>query len=142
MLYFSDPGFRVFLEHIGLSPAKSKTIGPLKIPDQVFSDFIRGMWDGDGCWHIHRKPRRSASHPGYLRGTLTSASPAFLEWIQTTVERIVGLCGHIYGIRLVYYGREAVALGEWLYWAPDIPALSRKRSIWERFSDRSHAPSG
>jgi hypothetical protein len=49
---FYDRGFRNFVEDIGLTPAKSKTIGPLQIPDAVFPDFLRGCWDGDGGWHV------------------------------------------------------------------------------------------
>ncbi len=52
-----DWRFRAFLENVGLTPAKSKTIAQLDIPDQVFPDFMRGCMDGDGCWTIdHSRP--------------------------------------------------------------------------------------
>ncbi|MEK7173371.1 MAG: LAGLIDADG family homing endonuclease [Patescibacteria group bacterium] len=33
---------------IGLFPAKTYTIGKIKIPDEYFRDFLRGHIDGDG----------------------------------------------------------------------------------------------
>lgn len=45
---FSGAHFYGFLLSIGLTPAKSKTIGKLLIPDEYFFDFLRGSFDGDG----------------------------------------------------------------------------------------------
>lgn len=39
---FGDVNFYKFLLSIGLTPAKSKTIGPLLIPEQYFFDFFAG----------------------------------------------------------------------------------------------------
>jgi DNA-binding CsgD family transcriptional regulator len=127
---FNDVWFRAFLEDIGLTPAKSKTIGPLLIPDAVFADFVRGCWDGDGTWVI--------TQGQYLRARLASASPRFLEWMQNRILLLSGLSGCKSGDTLMYSGRYAIALGKWLYYAPDVPALSRKRAIWERFASASH----
>ena len=46
---FRNVFFYNFLVSLGLSPAKSKTIGVLKIPNKYFFDFLRGSFDGDGC---------------------------------------------------------------------------------------------
>ena len=46
-----------FLTAIGLTPRKSLTIGPLDVPDDAFSDFLRGAIDGDGSI-------RTWIHPG------------------------------------------------------------------------------
>jgi transposase-like protein len=126
---FADLGWRGFLERVGLTPAKSKTLRSLDIPHTVFADFTRGLWDGDGCWAIQRKRGRKN-----LLAQLASSSPAFLKWIQERIERQTGLHGGISGNLLYYFGSKAVALGHWLYYAPGLPALTRKRSIWERFT--------
>ena len=34
---------------------------------------------------------------------------------------------------LVYYGSRGQRLLEWLYYAPDLPCLERKRAVWERY---------
>ncbi len=47
-IQFGDVLLYKFLLSIGLTPAKSKTIGKLKIPEIYFFDFLRGVLDGDG----------------------------------------------------------------------------------------------
>ncbi len=126
----TDWRFRAFLEGVGLTPAKSKTLGPLNIPDVVFPDFVRGCMDGDGCWTIdHSRPPQE-----HLIAQLTSGSPTFLAWVHATVNRLTGLHGGVSGKRLRYCWGAAVQLGMWLYYAPDVPALSRKREIWHKFA--------
>lgn len=131
---FTDYWYRAFLENVGLTPNKSKTLSPLKIPDKVFADFLRGCWDGDGHWTISTE-RRCTPLRHYLCAGLTSGSPAFLTLIQSNIERLVGLHGGISGIHLRYSSRKAITLGEYMYYAPDIPALSRKRAIWQQFAN-------
>lgn len=130
----NDRELRMFLEEIGLTPAKSHTINSLQIPDEVFRDFLRGALDGDGSWYIsqHWDERYR-----YLRVELCSASLSFVEWIRGKVERLAELWGGVHENRrghaynLLYIGRKALALGEWVYYAPDVLALSRKRQIWQ-----------
>jgi len=47
-LQWGDTSFYNWLVQIGLTPAKSLTLGPLQIPDNFFADFVRGVIDGDG----------------------------------------------------------------------------------------------
>lgn len=129
-LNFSDRAFYAFLQDLGLTPANSLTIGPLAIPDSVFADFARGCWDGDGGFSVHRRRGRRDK----LRSYLTSSSPDFLEWMQKRIEALTGLRGNVYGVNSEYYGPKAIALGHWLYYALDLPALTRKRLIWEQFA--------
>jgi hypothetical protein len=123
---FADWRFRAFLESVGLKPNKSKTLGRLAIPDNVFFDFLRGEWDGDGSWYTIE------TRPHYLRCEVASASPVFLHWLHETIERTTGLAGRISGIRLFYAGAAAVALGHRLYYALDLPCLSRKYAKWRQ----------
>jgi len=50
---FGDVLFCNFLVDIGFTPAKSKTIGELCIPKKYFFDFLRGSFDGDGCFYSY-----------------------------------------------------------------------------------------
>jgi len=124
----SDPVYRAFLESIGLTSAKSRTLSSLSIPDDVFPDFLRGYMDGDGCWYVYHRPPRK-----YLYAQITSISQLFLAWLQETVQRLTGLRGGISGVLLRYGGSKAVALGSWMYYSPSVPCLTRKRAIWEQF---------
>ena len=85
-IIFSDYVYRARLEQIGLTPNKSRTLGPLQVPDPFFRDFLRGEFDGDGCWSAYRRPKRNA-----LLGIFTSGSQAYLEWLQEGIRRLAGI---------------------------------------------------
>ena len=120
---FSDYVYRARLEAIGLTPNKSKTLGPLAIPDEYFRDFLRGEFDGDGCWSGERHAKRK-----YALGIFTSGSRVYLDWLHETIQRMLGIKGHIYKIDLRFEGKHAEKLGEFMYYTPDVPCLSRKRN--------------
>jgi len=44
-----DRGLYDWFLSVGLTPAKSRTLGPLTVPDKLYADFFRGCIDGDGC---------------------------------------------------------------------------------------------
>ena len=143
---FSDPNYRAFLERIGLTPAKSteRTLGPLNVPDTFFCDFLRACIDGDGG--IYSYPRKSKDY-FTLRARLYSSCRPFLAWAREMVKRLIGLeatglyCSKPNGVLwvLVYGGFRARQLLEWIYYAPDLPCLERKRAVWERYvHSRSH----
>lgn len=71
---FGDKNLYEFLLSLGLTPAKSKTLGDLRIPNYYFCDFLRGCIDGDGCIRIAYHPE--SKHP-QLQVRLISASPSF-----------------------------------------------------------------
>ncbi len=84
---------------IGLTPAKSLTLRPLAVPDSVFADFLRGCVDGDGSvvvyadWYHTDKNERYVYERLYV--TLVSGSWRFLDWIRSTVHRLISLKGSI-----------------------------------------------
>jgi hypothetical protein len=125
-IIFSDQAYRTRLEEIGLIPAKSNTLGSLQVPDHYFRDFLRGEFDGDGCWSADRRKKR-----GNLLGIFTSGSHRYLQWIQDSLERLGGITGgRIRGIDLRYEGDSAERLGRFLYYTEDLPSLLRKREKW------------
>lgn len=76
--------------HLGLTPHKSLTIGPLKIPDAWFRDFLRGVIDGDGnirCW-VHSTNGREQ-----WTVRIVGCSRPFLLWLQQMIERLWGVQG-------------------------------------------------
>ncbi|MBL7063542.1 MAG: hypothetical protein ISS49_04940 [Anaerolineae bacterium] len=127
----SDPDYRAFLEGVGLMPAKTKerTLGPLDVPDAYFRDFLRACIDGDGGIYDYKG----------LRVEIFSVCRPFLAWIGETVERLIGLpSSGLYskpGGRwmLAYYSSKAQRLLRWVYYAPDLPCLERKREVWEMY---------
>jgi len=124
-IIFSDHIYRARLEAIGLTPNKSNTLGPLQIPDEYFRDFLRGEFDGDGCWSAYGPKRK------YLLGIFTSGSRIYLEWLHATIQSLAGLKARINGINLRFEGNQAEQLGDFMYYTPQLPCLSRKRMKWE-----------
>lgn len=90
---FKSVLFYNFLVSIGLTPAKSKTMGPLKIPNKYFFDFLRGLFDGDGCTYSYWDKRWRSSYMYYV--CFASASPLFLEWLRSRVEEELNIQGHV-----------------------------------------------
>ena len=90
---FKNVLFYGFLVSIGLTPAKSKTLGPLKIPDKYFFDFLRGSFDGDGCTYSYWDKRWRSSFMFYT--VFVSASIAHINWLQETIQRLTSLSGHM-----------------------------------------------
>src|SRR4030043_1342949 len=63
---FGDIVFYKWLQTIGLTPNKTKTIGALRIPNRYFFDFLRGHFDGDGTCYSYWDPRWKSSFMFYI----------------------------------------------------------------------------
>jgi hypothetical protein len=128
---FGDVLFYEFLQNIGITRAKSLTIGRIKIPDEYFFDFLRGCFDGDGCSYSYWDPRWRSSFMFYI--SFASASKVFVDWIQESVHKFLNLHGHItfskrgngcYQLR--YAKKEGITLAGAMYYGSSIARLSRK----------------
>ena len=67
------------------APRKSLTMGKLKIPNKYFFDFLRGCFDGDGCFYSYWDPRWRSSHMFYLE--FVSASKKHINWLQNELKK-------------------------------------------------------
>ena len=145
-LQWSDRHLYKWVERLGLSPAKSRSLGPLAIPDLYFADFARGCIDGDGSIVVYVDRYHSGKNPRYvyerLYVTLVSASRPFVDWFRGSLFRLIGIHGSIsertsrasrpYWV-LRYARRESGLLLPWIYYAPSVPCLARKRARSEPF---------
>lgn len=118
-----------FLVKIGLTPAKSKTLGALKVPPRYFADFLRGCLDGDGYTYSYWDPRWKSSFMLYTG--FVSASLEHLEWLNTEIERLFKVKGIIrFGTRayLLKFAKNAsVKLLKEIYYRDNLVCLKRKR---------------
>jgi hypothetical protein len=128
---FSDTLFHVFLNSIGLFPAKSKTIKAVLVPDKYFSHFLRGYFDGDGTSYSFYDSIFPKSYRFYI--SFMSASPVFVEWLREKIYESVNIRGHLcYSpkgedhVQLKYAKREAVVLYKYMYRARGACFLQRK----------------
>lgn len=96
VLQFGDVKFYQFLEEIGLTVKKSLTLKEIKVPDKSFSDFLRGIIDGDGCittW-IHKS---NGNRQWALQ--IASGSIIFSNWLKKSVEKLFLVKGQINSYR-------------------------------------------
>ena len=70
--------FLKFLNSIGVFEKKSKTITNVSIPKEYESQFVRGVFDGDGSVYISSMYKDTK----YIGVSITSGSKIFLEQIQ------------------------------------------------------------
>lgn len=128
---FGDVLFYQFLESIGLTPAKSKTISSVSIPKKYFLDFVRGYFDGDGSSYSYYDPVYARSFRFYI--SFTSASPKFFDWLRLEINGSLGIKGYLgYNrnnpyVQLKYSKKEAVILTKAMYYTDNLPCLRRKR---------------
>ena len=136
VIQFGDVNFYKFLLGIGLIPNKSKTLGELKIPTPYFFDFLRGHFDGDGCFYSYWDPRWKSSFMFYI--TFLSASKSHTEWIRENIKKSLDIKGHITKsinssvYQLKYAKAESLKLIPRLYYKKDIICLTRKREKVEK----------
>lgn len=118
-----------FLLSIGLTPRKSKTLGPVKVPDKYFRDFLRGSLDGDGCIYSYWDKRWRSSFMVYV--SFVSASKQHVLWLQEQITKEFSVEGQIkLGDKvhvLIYAKTASIALLNKIYYREDLTCLSRKR---------------
>ena len=128
---FGDVLFYQFLLKIGLMPNKSKIIGEVKVPHKYFFDFLRGVFDGDGCTHSYFDPRWKSSFMFYT--IFTSSSLAHILWLQDNIQARLQIKGHITGngiksaYQLKYAKADSLKLLPKMYSGEDLLYLGRKR---------------
>ena len=134
-LQFGNVVFYRQLLDIGLTPAKSKTLGALKIPAVYLADFLRGHLDGDGCIRSYSDPVYKNSIRLYT--TFSSASLKHIYWLQGKIRGLANIEGFIrHGTRvfsLTYAKKDSISLCSYLYHSKNIPCLERKYRIVEPF---------
>ena len=127
---FSDVKFYRFLLKIGLTPAKSKTLGEIKIPGRYFADFLRGCLDGDGYTYSYFDPRWKSSFQLYTG--FVSASKKHLKWLFSKIEELYGIKGtirlHTRAFTLEFAKKNSLILLNKLYYKNDLLFLKRKHS--------------
>lgn len=128
-IQFGGVLFYEFLRGIGLSPAKSKTLVSVNVPDIYFADFLRGLFDGDGS----SSSFYDCVYKNSFRFSISfaSASPAFINWLRARITLLVGIRGHITtsgnrALMLRFGKRASVVLSSFMYYSQDLPCLQRK----------------
>lgn len=122
---------------IGLMSNKSKVLDAVQVPDCYFFDFLRGHLDGDGTIRAYNDPRYPNSRRLYT--VFYAASRFHLEWLQSTINRLINIEGYIAPgtriWRLTFAKTKSLKLLPRLCYRPDLPCLQRKRERFAKFLD-------
>jgi hypothetical protein len=146
---FGDVQFYRWLLKIGLFPAKTYTIGKIKVPDIYFRDFLRGHLDGDGSISTYKDYYNTFKNPKYVYIRLwvkfISMSKNHIIWLREKIYKLIQIKGHLIqaknyhsdkipGMAILKFGKkESIKLLKWIYYKPNLPCLLRKRQIAEKF---------
>lgn len=128
---WSDVPFAEFLYTIGIIPNKSKIIQKVDIPKNLFFEFLRGLFDGDGSVYSYKDKRWKNSFMFYI--SFASASLAFLLWLQGCLNHTIGVKGHITTVKgrataqLKFAKKESYKIIKKMYNNKAVICLSRKK---------------
>lgn len=122
---FTSHSFYDFCLSIGLMPNKSLILGKVKIPDEYFSHFLRGLIDGDGNYSFNRGK--------YLNIRIFSGSQLFLTSIFDIIRKKYKLeGGTVYKSKNVFVlnlcNEDSLKILPYIY-KDDIYSLTRKKEI-------------
>jgi hypothetical protein len=140
---FGNVIFYRWLVRQGFTPAKSLTLGAIKIPDKFFLPFLRGCLDGDGSIanYIDRYNQNKSKSYIYQRLYLRfySASALHIDWLDKTIVKLTGISGYIATQKrknklyvLGFSKKKADSLLDLIYASPGF-FLPRKKKIYTLF---------
>jgi hypothetical protein len=136
-IQFGNVAFYKWLVGIGLMSNKSKVLNAINVPDSYFFDFLRGHLDGDGTIRVYNDPRYPNSRRLYT--VFSAANRPHLEWLRSTINRLIRIEGYIDPgtriWRLTFAKAKSLKLLPCLYYHPDLPCLHRKREQFAKFLD-------
>lgn len=121
---------------IGITPKKTFTLAKVDVPDRYFFDYLRGDFDGDGTSHAYWDTRWHSSVSLYIK--FYCASGKHLEWINRTVNRLIGIEGVMEKRKrgrveaLIFSKTKAWPLYQAMYYREGLPLLSRKKEKLDR----------
>ena len=151
----SDVELYRWLESVGLTPAKSLTLGAIDVPEEFLMPLVRGLLDGDGSVlnYVHALTKRTYPNYRYERLVVhfNTASESHVKWLRAKLEPIIG-CGNLatrpprpprHAFYTLRYGKAAsVKLLGLLYADASAPRLIRKWQTWDDYVGRHGAEGG
>lgn len=127
-IYFGDIFFYRFLNSIGLTSGKSRTIKKVDLPDKFFNDFLRGLFDGDGTFYTFWDTRWPKSFVFHL--AFSSASRNFIMWLKLKLSELYGVKGFVKKgdgvLNLTYHKGDSRKIYEVMYYKGVKIFLERK----------------
>ncbi len=129
-IQIANKGFYDFLLSIGLMPKKSLILKDIKVPNQFFNDFLRGLIDGDGCIRRWIHP---SNYGEQWSIRIYSGSPKFIMWVKNIIESLLKIRGKLYKQSksqwILKYGKmAAIEIAKKCYYKNCL-SMKRKRNL-------------
>lgn len=128
-IHFRSRAVADIFSKYGITPRKSKTLKFPEIPQQYVKDFVRGVFDGDGCVQIGKR----SDGFDYQSVSIVSASRDFIQSLKEKVELHTGVKptkvtenNGLFSYRLSSKS-EVIKFAEWMYQG-DVFGMSRKKT--------------
>ncbi|MEK7066470.1 MAG: LAGLIDADG family homing endonuclease, partial [Patescibacteria group bacterium] len=108
------------LTNLGFTPAKSLELKFPNVPEEVFGDFVRGYFDGDGCIYFKQHFRKDRNRlEWFMTSRFTCGNKRFLEILHAKLGNFTHK-GFIYkkqrsGYELVFSRKDSLALFHLMY---------------------------
>ena len=125
---------------LGGTPRKSLTIQFPDVPDEYLSHFIRGEFDGDGCFYI-KKDKHRIHNNKYLDSNFVG-NIDFLSVLKDKIKEKIDIDPTNFRIvnkncnrriyHLTYFGKKAIVLGNYIYQDSENLRLERKFKIYNK----------
>ena len=129
-------------------PDKAFRLLRVEIPEELLPDFVRGYLDGDGNINVyldrHNVDRYQNEAYVYWRLSVRfhCGSRPFLDWIQENLARLVQTRGTVVPAGsiwvLKYAKHDSLRLLPWIYYAPGLPTLERKRARFASYLSKAN----
>lgn len=132
------------LINLGVTPRKTYNLNSVKVPDQYFSDFVRGFFDGDGTVYIHNVNKVPQIKVGFV-----SVAFSFLEDFNQNLCRALNIPAkniHIdnkkdamrmQSYSIVFYIDDCEKFYKFIYGDDPTLFLPRKKKVFERWKNKS-----
>jgi len=148
-LQFSKVQFYNWLISIGVTPAKTYTVGPIKIPDKFFRDFLRGHLDGDGSIYTYLDKCNNYKGRIYtnqrIYTTFCSASQSHATWLYNKISALSKIKGALAQRKsyrpncvsmweIKFAKKSSIKLWKWIYYQKNLPCLKRKMILARQLS--------
>jgi len=142
---FQDETVRNVFKEYGISNKKKPEVAARDVPSEYFKDFVRGLFDGDGCAFMGKRHGRLDSY--LYRFDISNKSKPFLSQVFERMK----LCVDLGGLRVVesktptgrpFYRLATTRVGdiariaEWLYEDSSSFCLTRKKDIMYKIHER------
>ena len=129
------------LINLGILPRKTYNLGPVKVPEKYFPDFVRGFFDGDGTVYIYkvnRVPQIKAAFVSPSLSFIAEFNRRLCKKLNIPIKTIHQDLPKIEDQKLIlycinFYIDDCKKLAELMYENNPSLYLSRKRQIFKKW---------